>query len=63
MTKIMNGKVPKYLEDLFKPKQSGDSDNKLAKNSQSVTVELFTGTACPQTNAKRTQRNCTLDIF
>ena len=35
MTKIMNGKAPNYLEDLFKPKQLKttlllcDSDNKL----------------------------------
>ena len=36
MTKIMNGKAPKYLEDLFRPSQSNtalvlrDSENKLA---------------------------------
>ena len=50
MTKIMNGKIPKYLEDLFKPKQSKtslvlrDADNKL---------EIpFSGINYPQTNAK-----------
>ena len=68
MTKLMNRKAPKYLEDLFRSRQSKsslvlrDALNKLeilmptklwiALNSLSVTVELFCIINCPQMNAK-----------
>ena len=62
MTKIMNGKAPgglqaKTVENVYVTQISLKLEihyqQQIAINSQSVTVELFSGIKCPQTNAKR----------